>query len=146
MLVNTFEKKPSTSNDAISWIMTRLDYTKISKVIQYADENPELEYKVVLFEYKFPNTEYIRVHGNQATVDILPGGNTVDSMVRGNYEVRDFLDKMFRTPNTNWYVRFNHRDGTLEASSCQVVLHFLEKLPPLVSWSSCYSPINSSHC
>lgn len=148
MLVNTLEKKSPAAIHAITWIMSRLDYKKIAKVAKYADENPETERKVVLFEYLQPNAAYIRKNGNSAAVHFLPDGTSVDSAVRTNYEVRDFLDKMFRTPNTNWYIRYNHVNGAPEAGTCQVVLHFLEKLPPLVPWPY-YSPIthdNSSQC
>jgi hypothetical protein len=146
MLVNAFEKKSSSANHAISWIMSRLNYEKIAKVVKYADDYPHSEHKVVLFEYLQPNAAYIRKNGSSAAIHFLPDGTSVDSAVRTNYEVRDFLDKMFRTPNTEWYVRYNHICGDPEAASCQVVLRFLEKLPPLETWTSYCSPINSSHC
>jgi hypothetical protein len=145
MLVNTFEKKGPTTTHAISWIMSRLDYKKIAKTVHYLDKNPYMERKIVLFDYLYPNAAYIRKSGNSAVVDFLPDGTTVDSAVRTNWEVRDFLDKMFRTPNTNWYIRRHHLNDQPESITCQVVLHFLEKLPPLDPWPY-YSPINSSHC
>ncbi len=145
MLVNTFEKKSVSASHAISWIMNRLDYAKIAKTARFVDENPDMERKVVLFEYLHPNPAYIRENGNSAAVHFLPDGTTVDFAIRTNWEVRDFLDKMFRTPNTNWYIRRHHSHGAPESATCQVVLHFLEKLPPLEPWPY-YSPINSSHC
>lgn len=145
MLVNTFENKSPSAVHAISWIMSRLDYQKIAKKTQYANNNPDKETKVVLFEYLQPNTAYIRKNGSSAAVHFFPDGSTVDFTLRTNYEVRGFMDKMFLTPNTNWYIRYNHLNGAPEASSCQVVLHFLEKLPPLEP-HVCYSPINSSVC
>lgn len=145
MLVNTFENKSLTTSHAISWIMSRLDYKKIAKAVRYVDENPDSERKVVLFEYLQPNAAYIRKNGNTAALHFLPDGTTVDSAIRTNQEVRDFLDKMFQTPNTVWYVRRHHQNGEPESASCQVVLYFLEKLPPLVPWPH-YSPINSSPC
>lgn len=148
MLVNTLEKKSPSATHAITWIMSRLDYKKIAKAAQYANDNPAKETKVVLFEYLQPNSAYIRTNGNSAAVHFLPDGTTVDSAIRTNYEVRDFLDKMFRTPDTNWYIRQHHPYGGLASATCQVVLHFLEKLPPLVPWPY-YSPIthdNSSQC
>lgn len=148
MLVNTFEKNTDSASEAISWIMSRVDYKKLMRACQYASENPTKETKVVLFEYLYPNAAHIRKYGNSAAVHFLSNGVPVNSMIRSNHEVHDFMDKMFRTANTDWYVRFNHYNGEPESSSCQVVLRFLERLPPLVPWPH-YSPIshnNSSQC
>jgi hypothetical protein len=103
---NAFKVQNKKTNDAMVWIMTKIDYPKLFNRLWYAHINPGKTVKFVVFEYDYTEWSYVK-QGNPNVIEKMPNSNVLVHHAMKNPEFLKTMTDFFKLDGryTTVYVR-----------------------------------------
>lgn len=82
-------------NDAMLWVMTKIDYPKLFNRFWYAHSNPSSVVKFILLEYDYTEWSHVK-KGNPNIIERMPNSNVLVHHAMKNPEFLQFLAQFFK--------------------------------------------------
>ncbi len=99
------------TNDAMLWIMTKIDYPRLFNRLWYANIYPNKTVKFVLLEYDYTEWSYVK-KGNPNIIERMPNSNVLVHHAMKNPDFLRIMNQLFQFNERNVTVYIRQKIGS----------------------------------